>query len=89
MPTFVPLSRACFHFSVVFRKAFCVLWFFPNPVNSGENLVSEKIFIWLKTILSNILDVWERILNGDNFLYLAHLLSSTQESLPLTKYLEL
>ena len=42
LPTFLPLSRRCFHFSIAFSKTFCVLWFLPNPVNSGENVDSFK-----------------------------------------------
>ena len=38
------------------------MWFLQNPVKSGENVDSKKGFIWLKTILSNILDTWERTL---------------------------
>ena len=49
LPTFLPLSRRCFHFSIAFSKTFCVLWFLPNPVNSGENVDSfkkKKLFGW-------------------------------------------
>ena len=36
-------------------------------MNNGEYIDSKKRFIWLKTILSNILDAWERALTGRQF----------------------
>ena len=57
----VPLSRTRFQFPVIFSKAFCVLWFWRNPANRDENLDLKKRFIWLITLLSDILDAWERI----------------------------
>ena len=44
-----------------------MFWFLQNPVNSGENLDSKKKIIWLTTILSNILDEWEKALTGQQF----------------------
>ena len=57
----VPLSRTRFQFPVIFSKAFCVLRFWRNPANRDENLDLKKRFIWLITLLSDILDAWERI----------------------------
>ena len=62
--TVLPLSRAYFHFSIIFIIAFCALWFWQNLVNSGKNLDWKKSFIYLKSILSYILDAWERKLTG-------------------------
>ena len=42
VPTILLLSRACFHFSILFSKAFCVVCFLPNPVKRGEILDSKK-----------------------------------------------
>lgn len=39
---FLSLSRACFHFSIIFSKAFFVLWFSRNLVNSGVNFKNWK-----------------------------------------------
>ena len=57
----VPLSRTRFQFPVIFSKAFCVLWFWQKPANRDKNLDLKKRFIWLITLLSDILDAWERI----------------------------
>ena len=43
------------------------MWFLQNPVNCGENLDSKKTFIWSRTVLSSILDTWERTLTGQLF----------------------
>ena len=55
--TFLLLSRAGFHFSIIFSKAFACCGF-------CENLDSKNRCIWLKTILSNNLDEWKRTLTG-------------------------
>ena len=42
VPTFLPLSRVCFDFSIIFSKGFCVLLFLRNPDKSGQYLNLKK-----------------------------------------------
>ena len=57
IPTFLSLSRACFHSSIIFSKAFCVMRFLRNPLKCGRKkkiyLVEDYSFKYLRCMGKN------------------------------------
>ena len=58
------LIKSLFPFFSYISSIFCSYWFFQNAIKTGSNVILEKIFISGKTILSNVLEAWERLLRS-------------------------
>ena len=64
------LIKSLFSFFSYISSMFCSYWFFQNPIKTGSNVILEKIFISGKTILSNVLEAWERLLRSKKIILL-------------------